>query len=57
MSELEKPPRMHWRTFERLSDAADAAEAESLASLAGWLSRLGCPVPEALASPSKRKGG
>jgi hypothetical protein len=41
---LEKPPRMHWRTFERLANAADEAEAESLSMLAGWLRRIGAPL-------------
>jgi hypothetical protein len=29
VTELEKPPRMHWRTFERLNEAAAAAWHES----------------------------
>lgn len=36
----EKPPRMHWRTFNRLADAADAAESASLMCIGGALGRM-----------------
>jgi len=35
----EKPPRMHWRTYERLRARAMAAEGISMALLAEWLNR------------------
>jgi hypothetical protein len=34
-----KPPRMHWRTYERLADAYEAAEAREVAPLGAALGR------------------
>ena len=38
---LSKPPRMHWRTFERLCEAVDRAELDACGSLSEqrWLNR------------------
>lgn len=36
----EKPPRMHWRTYERLRARGLAAEGQSGALIRGFVSRL-----------------
>lgn len=40
MGELDKPPRMHWRTFNRLAEAAGEADAASLMCIGGRLGRM-----------------
>ena len=36
----EKPKGMHWRTYERLRRAHDAAQARSIIGLTGFVNRL-----------------